>query len=228
MLKGNIPGYSNRVTRRLFQHHLPLFVLSMVSVWLVYWVIESEDKIFRLSMATAYPGMALLAATLLIGPFKVIRRRPNPVSNDLTRDIGIWAGIVGLAHVVLGLQVHMRGRMWLLFLNENQEPPFIRLDQFGAANYTGVIATIILALLLATSNDWSLRTLGTKQWKHLHYWSYGLFLMVLLHGIIYQIIEKRILPYPYIFAAFLAITIIMQVTGFLIRKRQKGKGKLTA
>ncbi|MDA0195947.1 MAG: ferric reductase-like transmembrane domain-containing protein [Bacteroidetes bacterium] len=222
-IKGNKPTYRNRITRRLFKHHLPLFVLSVVSVWLVYWEVGTEDKISRLSMATAYPGLALLAATLLIGPFKVIRRRPNPVSDDLTRDIGIWAGIVGLAHVILGLQVHMRGRMWLLFLNENQELPFIRLDQFGAANYTGLIATLILAMLLVTSNDWSLRKLGTKQWKRLHYWNYGLFLMVLLHGIIYQIIEKRVLPYPYIFSAFAAIVIIMQLVGYTIRKSQKPK-----
>ena len=41
----------------------------------------------RWSMATAYVGLALLGATLALGPLSVLRRRPNPVSTDLRRDV---------------------------------------------------------------------------------------------------------------------------------------------
>jgi sulfoxide reductase heme-binding subunit YedZ len=40
-------------------------------------------------MATAYVSLALLAATLVTGPINLLRRRPNPVSTDLRRDLGI-------------------------------------------------------------------------------------------------------------------------------------------
>jgi sulfoxide reductase heme-binding subunit YedZ len=210
----------NRIRKRISRHHLPLLLFTIVAVTLVYWVIEAEDVIFLLSMATAYPGLALLAATLLTGPLKVIRKHPNPVSDDLTRDIGVWAAFVSLTHVVFGLQVHMRGRMWLLFLEENQSFPYIRFDLFGAANHTGLLALLFLVMLLATSNDWSLRALGTKKWKRLQCWNYGLFAIVLLHGVMYQVIENRNPPYIYIFSAMAAIVFIMQLMGFLHRKRQ--------
>lgn len=220
MFKRERPIKWHRILKRIRRHHLPLLGIVVLSVALFYRAVESEDVIFRLSMATAYPGLALLAATLLTGPLRVIRKRPNPVSDDLTRDIGIWAALVSLVHVVFGLQVHMRGRMWLLFIKENLHFPFARFDLFGAANHTGLIATLILVMLFATSNDWALRSLGTKQWKRLQRWNYGLFAGVILHGVLYQVIENRNPPYTYIFAAMGAVVLIMQIAGFLHRKRQ--------
>jgi sulfoxide reductase heme-binding subunit YedZ len=201
-------------------------IASGVSTALVYGAVESDDVIFRLSMATAYPALVLLALTLLTGPLKVIRKRPNPVSDDLTRDMGIWAALVSLAHVVFGLQVHMRGRMWLLFLQDKLEFPFIRFDLFGTANYTGLIATLTVVVLLATSNDWALRTLGTKRWKRWQRWNYGLFGLLLAHAVVYQVIEKRIPPYTYIVALAGTVVLVMQLTGFLYRKRQENPQRL--
>ena len=40
----------------------------------------------------------------------------------------------------------MRGRMWLLFVGEDATFPWVRLDQFGAANYTGAAATVLGAV----------------------------------------------------------------------------------
>jgi sulfoxide reductase heme-binding subunit YedZ len=220
MQKKRRPIKWHRIKQRLRRHHLPLLLFTVLSVALFYWIVKAEDVLFRFSMATAYPGMALLAATLFTGPLKVLRKQAIPVSDDLTRDLGIWAAIVSLIHVVFGLQMHMRGRMWLLFVTESLEFPFVRFDQFGAANYTGLIGTIIIVLLLALSNDLSLRKLGTKKWKQLQRWNYGLFLLIVVHGVIYQILEKRVQPYPYLFASIGVVILIVQLTGFVYRKRQ--------
>lgn len=76
----------------------------------MYLAVQPAGMMFGLSVATAYAGLLLRAITLLLGPWNVLRGRPNPVSTDVRRDVGIWAGILSLAHVVFGLQVHMRGR----------------------------------------------------------------------------------------------------------------------
>ena len=98
-------------------------------------------------------------------PSRDLQRRHMPLSQDLRRDFGIWAGIMGLFHTAVGLNVHLRGRPWLYFIYQNRESHLfpLRHDQFGLANETGLFAAGLLALLLATSNDRSLRYFGTAR-----------------------------------------------------------------
>lgn len=171
-------------------------------------------------MATAYVGLFLFVLTLLIGPFRTLQRRRMPLSQDLRRDTGIWAGILGLFHTAVGLNVHLRGRPWLYFIYEKRENHFIPLrhDQFGLANDTGLLAAGLLVLLLATSNDWSLRYIGTPGWKKLQRWSYALFALTVAHGILYQVIEKRTTTFVATFVVLCLIAITLQGLGFLRRK----------
>jgi len=144
-------------------------------------------------MASAYVGLALLSASLLIGPWYALRGRPNPVSIDLRRDIGIWAGIIGLIHTGVGLQVHMRGRMSLYFLFPPEARTFtqLRYDAFGMTNYAGAVAAVLLLMLLVLSNNASLRLLGARRWKCLQRCNYALMVLILLHALVYQVLEKR-------------------------------------
>src|SRR5579859_3103725 len=163
---------NRRLQARLFRHHLPLLVLAFVSVAALYFTRPYPDMISRASFATAYPALALLAATLLVGPWNMLRRKTNPVSSDLRRDIGIWAGILGILHAGVGQFVHLRGRPWLYYIYGPAEHHHgLRHDLFGLANYTGAISTLLLLALFATSNDWSLRKLHTRQWKQLQRWN---------------------------------------------------------
>src|SRR5437016_7881935 len=77
----------------------------------LFWELFSarRDVISRLSIATAYPALLLMAMATLLGPWNVLRGQPNPVSFDLRRDLGIWAGITALLHTIIGLDVHLRG-----------------------------------------------------------------------------------------------------------------------
>ncbi len=184
----------------------------------MFALVSSPDIVFRLSMATAYTGLALLGGTLLLGPLNLWRKRTNPVSTDLRRDLGIWAGIVGLLHVLIGLQVHFRGRMWLYFLPEAGFGP--RHDPFGLANYAGLGAALILAVLLALSNDLSLRRLGAKRWKALQRWNYGLLLLVVFHGVVYQILENREPPYVLLGALMVAGVVVLQGCGVWWKRQQ--------
>jgi methionine sulfoxide reductase heme-binding subunit len=212
--------YSRR-SSRLIKHHLPLLLLSVVSVWLLYVTRPYADVLSRASFATAYPALVLLGATLLIGPLNVLRHRPNPVSIDLRRDLGIWAAILAIVHTSIGQCVHLRGRPWLYYVYgpaEHHHGLAVRHDLFGFANYTGAFATLIVVALFATSNDYSLRTLETRPWKQLQRWNYVAAALVVMHAFGYQAIEKQRPPFVVVVIACVAMTLAMQCAGLLMRR----------
>lgn len=216
-----------RMARRLLRHHLPLALLSAVSVAALYFTRTYSDWVMRLSFSTAYPAMILLALTLLSGPWNILRRRGNPVSSDLRRDVGIWAGMLAIAHTAVGQCVHLRGRPWLYYVYgpwEHGHSIPLRHDVFGFANYTGAASVLLVAVLLATSNDWALRRLGTPGWKRLQRWNYAVFALAGAHAMGYLLgIEKQKLPFVLTIAGALAIVAAMQAVGFALR-RQRAQG----
>jgi sulfoxide reductase heme-binding subunit YedZ len=215
-----------RLVRRLLVHHLFLMAAIALSVFSLYFTRPYRDVITRASFATAYPALLLLVITLWIGPWNLLRGNRMPVSSDLRRDIGIWAGILGIIHTVVGLDVHLRGRPWLYFIYQRVEGPHLiplRHDLFGFANYTGLIATIVLVFLFATSNDYALRALKTPRWKQLQRWNYVLFVFAILHTAAYQTIEKQHVPFVAIVVICTAITLLLQGLGFQMRRSQAGK-----
>ena len=204
-------------------HHIPLFLVASASSAALYVTRPYKDVITKLSFATAYPALALLAATLLVGPLNTLRGRTTPVSNDLRRDIGIWAGIVGLFHAVIGQNVHLRGRWWLYYVYEHRKtgPTGLRHDLFGFNNYTGLGATIVLIALLATSSDWFLRRLGKQRWKQVQRWNYACFALAGAHTLGYQFMEKQKAAFVIAAAIFLLLAISLQISGYVIGRRMK-------
>ena len=214
----------DRLRLRLVRHHLPLGSVATLAAVLLYMTRPYSDVISRASFATAYPALGLLAATLLLGPWKLLRRRPNPVSSDLRRDVGIWAGIFGVLHAVVGQCVHLRGRPWLYYIygpTEHHHSFPVRHDLFGMANYTGLVGTLLLIALLATSNDYALRALGTPQWKQLQRWNYAVFALSAVHAVGYLTIEKQKASFVATVIVCLAIALLFQAAGLM--RRMEGK-----
>ena len=209
-------------SRTRFINHGVILAASIIALFVGVALIESPDRKYQWSMATGYVSIILLALTLLIGPFNVYTRRLNPISSDLRRDIGIWCGFVGLAHVVIGIQVHM-GNIWLYFFKsvEGGNAFNLRTDLFGAANYIGLIGTILLIILLMLSNDLSLRLLKPSRWKMIQRWNYFLFAAVLIHGIMYEIIENRILSIVIVFGTIMLLPIVGQLIGFRVKQQER-------
>lgn len=180
--------------------HVVLAAVFAVGALVLYAIVGDAPPMQRLSIATAYAGLGFLAATLLVGPFNERRGRPNPVSTNLRRDIGIWAAIGGIAHTVFGLQVHMRGELARYFIPDAGSALSKSTLAFLSANYTGLAATLLVGLLLGISNDVALRTLGTTRWKRVQRWNSLLFALVVAHGTLYLAVEKAswILVVPFI------------------------------
>lgn len=212
--------------RRIARHHVPIALATTLALTVTYLLVSSTNPVFRWSMATAYVGLALLVATLSTGPLNVLRNHPNPVSTDLRRDLGIWAGLVSIAHFLIGWQVHMPHR-YLYWLREVEGANALRprADLFGFANYTGLVAVLVAAMLLLLSNDHFLAKLGTTRWKSLQRWNYALFALVLVHGVAYQVIEKRKPPLIIALSGLVLAALVLQLRGYY-RRRASHLGRI--
>lgn len=214
-----------RNRRRLIRHYLPFSIVTGLIIVALLTALPGEDLRWKWGMATAYAGLALLGFTLLVGAVNVLRSRPNPTSSDMTRDAGIFATLIIIVHVGIGLFVHMGGDPLLYFFFPAEEARLIplRYDPFGLTNWIGLAGALILICLFATSNDLSLRRLGKMRWKTLQRSNYILFGFVALHGIVYQILEKRTVPLIIVFALMVGVVVILQLAGFRIRREEKAR-----
>jgi methionine sulfoxide reductase heme-binding subunit len=171
------------------------------------------DRAFlaRSTTATGYVATGLLALTLLIGPANLLLRRRNPVSTSLARDAGIWATVASIVHVILGFQVHgsgggqITGILRYFFVADGTP----RTNSFGWGNWTGLAALVIVAGLLALSNDRALRELKAKRWKNLQRMNYALFALVILHAFFYG----ALLRVTSLFTLVLIFTVIAVFVG---------------
>jgi sulfoxide reductase heme-binding subunit YedZ len=219
---------TTRMTSRLWRHHLPLALLSAVAGWILYVTRPYSDVITRLSFATAWPALILLTVTLLIGPWRILQGKAPALSQDLRRDVGIWGGALGVLHAVIGQCEHLRGRPWLYYVYEKTQDHLLPLrhDIFGLSNFTGLLAGLLLLMLLATSNDASLRKYGGAGWKSLQRWNYAGFGLTVLHTFGY-LIGIQSLKWGSIITATLCVgvTLWLQYLGW---RRRRGLRQRTA
>jgi methionine sulfoxide reductase heme-binding subunit len=191
------------------------------------FVLLDPDRPDRLSKATAYAGLFYLAVTLIIGPLNILRGAPNPLSTYLRRDFGIMAGVLSLVHTFVGLQVHMRGDFIQYFFYRTPAGiDTLRFDVFGIANHLGLIAALIILVLLCISNNLSIRRLGRSGWKRIQKWNYIGAVLVVIHGLLYQLIEQRMFAFVAYVLGVAVIAAILQFLGFRRRselmERQPG------
>jgi sulfoxide reductase heme-binding subunit YedZ len=178
------------------------------------------------TIGTGYVATVLLALTLLVGPANLLLRRRNPVSTSLPRDIGTWATIFSIAHVIVGLQMHGNPSDIFSFVNyffSADGTP--QINSFGLGNWTGLGALIIAVGLLALSNDRSLRELKAKRWKSLQRLNYALFALVVLHAFFYGALLRMNSPFTLLLIIGVIVVLAIQAAGIrLWRQRYAGAG----
>ena len=207
--------HSTRFKRRLL-HHAVIALVSFATILVFYFYLRGQhDILWRSSMVTAYVSFALLGCSLAIGPLNVLRGKAVQIHSDIRRDIGIWCAIIAILHVVVGIHVH--GNPWTYFFRES-ELFVLRTDLWGLSNYLGLMATAIVALLLALSNDLAVRVRGAKRWKTLQRTNYFFFVLVVLHGISYQLVETRETELVVLFIVAVVTSIAFQLIGFYKRR----------
>ena len=218
-------GLDSRSLHRL-RRYVVLIAIGAMLTYAAFVLVPGRTPIERLSMATAYSSLILLAVVLSIGPSNVLRAKPNPLSSYLRRDIGIVGGSIGLVHVILGLQVHMGGDIIQYFFHRlrHDRVGALRLDAFGITNHLGLIATLIFLVLLAISSNLAMRKLGPARWKAIQRWNYAAAILVILHGLIYQSLEGMKLAFVAFVLIGAVLVAILQLLGF--RRRRETHAQL--
>jgi sulfoxide reductase heme-binding subunit YedZ len=210
--------FGTRVPRQIL-----LAAIASALVALIF-VLLNPGRSDRLSKATAYVGLFYLAVTLIIGPLNVLRGAPNPLSTFLRRDFGIIAGVLALVHTFLGLHVHMRGDfIQYFFYRTPVGTGTVRFDVFGIANHLGLIAVLVILVLLCISNNLSIRRLGATGWKRVQKWNYVGAVLVVVHALLYQLIEERIFVFVAYVLGVTAISTMAQFLGFRRRSEQMAR-----
>jgi Predicted membrane protein len=181
--------------------------------------LSSRHGVQAWSIGTAYSAFVLVSWALVLGPINVIRGKPNPAHSALRRDIGISAGIMAVAHTVVGLQVHMGGDLSKYFFREGA-PPVLDGSVFLAANWLGLLSAVIFASVTVISNNPSLRALGLTTWKGAQRCVYPAMTLAVLHGFAYQALEKRSTPAIALVVAVTLLILGLQIAGITATRRK--------
>ena len=84
---------------------------------------------------------------------------------------------------------------------------------------------LLVVALAAVSNDLSLRRLGPRRWKALQRTNYVLFGLVALHGLLFQVAEKRTMGLVVLLGATVGITAVVQLWGVQRARRGRRPGR---
>src|SRR5918996_1340953 len=190
---------------------------------------EVDDRSFwrRLTTASGYVALALLALTLLIGPANLLLRRRNPVSSYLRRDVGAWTALFSGVHVVVSLKVHGSGRLgdFVHFFVVDGNP---LTNSFGWGNWTGLAALVVVAGLLALSSDAVLRKLKARNWKQLQRLNYVLFALVIVHAFFYGALLHVTSPYTILLGLVVIAVVAGQLIGIWLYRRRYSRRQAAA
>ncbi len=180
----------------------------------------------QFTVASGYIALGLLALTLLIGSANLLLRRRTPISNYLTRDIGTWATVSSVVHVIYGLQLHGGGRI-RDFLNYFIAPDGSPLtNSFGWGNWTGLAALVIVMGLFAISSDVALGQLKARRWKRLQRLNYALFALVVLHAFFYGALLRMTSPFTLLLVLSAVAVFVGQVMGIWLWRRRYSGGAI--
>jgi len=198
------------MNERLKKHYIPLISLIIIAGLIFYIYRGKRDAITFITQTSGYISLVILAVSLIIGSLNLLLKYKNPISTYLRRDIGISGGILAVVHSITGLFVHLRGKMWLYFLNDEKH---VRIDNFGLANYTGLISALIIILLLITSNDYFLKKLNPQKWKNVQRLSYLMFILIAMHCYFYRIGKDNLNIFFWFYIPLFTTVLILQIFG---------------
>jgi len=170
------------------------------------------------SLGTAYAAYSLVVWALVIGPLNVLRGRPNPVHGAHRRDVGIAAGLFSVVHTIVGLQVHQGGVISRYFFSRGAHAaPSSAVFLF--ANWIGLASALLFVMLVVISNNPSLRSMGLRTWKFIQRGAYPAAALATVHGLAYQLLEKRSAPLLILVVAAAALVVGLQLAGIRTRQR---------
>lgn len=142
-------------------------VLALPALFFALHALVGRGKLDYLARTGEVSG-ALLAAALMVTPLMLLFG-PLPWLRVRRRHLGVASFLYAALHLALWLGEANIGKLLRSFRNPDLVP--------------GWVALAIMAVLAATSNDWSVRRLGPR-WKRLQRWAYAAAILTLAHWLL--------------------------------------------
>src|SRR5680860_464343 len=94
----------NSIAIRFKAHYCPMLVVVIIFCLIFYLLWRPALPIIPfITLTSGYLSIFLLAVSLLLGPLNLMLKLKNPISTYIRRDVGIFGGILGVVHSVVGL-----------------------------------------------------------------------------------------------------------------------------
>ena len=194
---------------------LILFIIGLAPLtWLVTaltcdsiygTILMSVDPVQKLNRELGDWALIFLMVTLYIGPLSKILKRKNLIA--LRRMLGLLTYFYAVLHltsyIIIDLQLD-----WHEFVKDVTKRNFIIL---------GMTSVVLLTPLALTSNNISLKILGSKSWKKLHYLVYPAAIIAIIH---FFMMIRADYHRPIIYASLLFALLIYRIWTIEIKKHQ--------
>ena len=163
----------------------------------------SVDPVQKLNRELGDWALIFLMVTLSVGPLSKILKRKNLIS--LRRMLGLLTYFYAVLHltsyIIIDLQLD-----WHEFVKDVTKRNFIIL---------GMTSVVLLTPLALTSNNISLKILGSKSWKKLHYLVYPAAIIAIIH---FFMMIRADYHRPIIYASLLFALLIYRIWTIEIKK----------
>jgi len=192
---------------------LILFIIGLAPLtWLVTaltcdsiygTILMSVDPVQKLNRELGDWALIFLMVTLSVGPLSKILKRKNLIA--LRRMLGLLTYFYAVLHltsyIIIDLQLD-----WHEFVKDVTKRNFIIL---------GMTSVVLLTPLALTSNNISLKILGSKSWKKLHYLVYPAAIIAIIH---FFMMIRADYHRPIMYASLLFALLIYRIWTIEIKK----------
>ena len=113
-----------------------------------------------------------------------------------------------------------------MYFFKRLHPVALQYSAFGAANYTGLVAALLFLILLAISNDLSLRAMGAQRWKRSQRWAYVAAALTVGHGVIFQHVEGRHTVWRAVLYLGVGVTLALQLVGAYVTAQRRDQARV--
>ena len=206
----SLAGAVNHVARRV-----PAWTIYVAGttppVWLL-WAGASgglgADPVKAIERTLGLWALKLIVAGLCITP---LLRFAGVNLVKYRRAVGLLAFSYVVLHFLAWLVLDM-GMLWAQALGDIVKRPYVTV---------GMVALVLLIPLAATSNDWSLRALGTARWRWLHRLVYPAALLGAIH-FVWLVKAWPLEPFVYLGIVIVLLALRAVSPGVLRAGNEKG------